>query len=114
MGNEAKKDVLTTYMAGVIGVDAGLCWVGDPCYILHREGEEDTPKSIGRNWMEFCDSLGRDYPTVKQFHYDRGHPGLGVCVSTGYGDGGYPVEVRRTAEGRIAEVRVVFIQPGDE
>ena len=20
---------------GEIGVDAGLCWLGDPCYILH-------------------------------------------------------------------------------
>jgi hypothetical protein len=109
-----EKDVLTTYMAGVIGVDAGLCWVGDPCYILHREGEEDTPKSIGRNWMEFCDSLGSDYPTVKQFNYDLGHPGLGVCVSTGYGDGVYPVMVTKNSEGRVVRVTIEFISYENE
>jgi hypothetical protein len=92
---------------GEIGVDAGLCWIGDPCYILHREG--DNPEAIGKNWTEFCDGLGDDYPTHKQFHYDMGHAGLGVCVSTGYGDGCYPVEVKYGDEGRrIKEVRVRF------
>jgi len=41
-------------------------------------------------------------------NYALGHPGLGVVVSTGYGDGEYPVEVRRNEDGRIAEVRVRF------
>jgi len=90
---------------GEIGVDAGLCWIGDPCYILHREG--NNPESIGKNWDEFCALLGKPYPTAKQFCYDAGHPGLGVCVSTGYGDGVYPVEVKHK-DGRIKEVRVKF------
>ncbi len=89
---------------GAIGVDAGLCWIGDPCYVLHKE--EGAPTSIGADWGEFCDRMGRD---VTQFNYDLGHAGLGVCVATGYGDGFYPVEVRRSEDGRIAEVRVVFI-----
>lgn len=89
---------------GEIGVDAGLCWVGDPCYILHKT-KATTPKGIGKNWGDFCDLL-EDKAT--QFNYDRGHAGLGVCVSTGYGDGTYPVFIKRNHEGRVAEVKVVF------
>ncbi len=73
---------------GIIGVDAGLCWIGDPCYILHPD---EKPKSIGSDWSDFCMKLGSDFPTCKEFDYDVGHPGLGVVVSTGYGDGVYPV-----------------------
>jgi len=70
---------------GEIGVDAGLCWIGDPCYILHAE---KLPASLGKDWSEFCDKL-KDLHT--QFKYDMGHDGLGVCVSTGLGDGTYDV-----------------------
>lgn len=95
---------------GEIGVDAGLCWIGDPCYVLHPDV---APKAIGKNWKEFCQRLdGEQYPIAKQFNYDLGHAGLGVCVSTGYGDGTYPVEIRRDEDGRIAEVRVKFL--GDD
>jgi hypothetical protein len=95
---------------GLIGVDAGLCWVGDPCYILHRDSG-DSPDDIGRTWDEFCEQL-RDQDT-RQFDFNMGHAGLGVCLSTGYGDGNYDVEVRRNSEGRIAEMRVRFIEEDD-
>lgn len=95
---------------GVIGVDAGICWIGDPCYILHKDkkGEDAVPKDIGKDWHEFCARLGDNSDTA-QFNYDLGHPGLGVVVSTGYGDGSYDVEVHKTSDGRIAAVRVVFV-----
>ena len=44
-----------------------------------------------------------------QWDFKNGISGLGVTVGTGYGDGCYPVFVRRSKEGRIAEVRVKFI-----
>jgi len=94
---------------GVIGVDAGICWIGDPCYILHQE---EIPKDIGKNWTEFCNRT--DTPDNHwQFNYDAGHPGLGVCVSTGWGDGEYKVFAREE-NGRIAEVKVVFGYSDDE
>jgi hypothetical protein len=98
---------------GEIGVDAGLCWIGDPSYILHTN---QPPKAIGKDWDEFCDLLNEadQYPTAKQFHYDLGHPGLGVVVSTGYGDGAYPVYAHFNEEGRIAKVWVEFIGQDDE
>lgn len=94
-----KKDWETV---GEIGVDAGICWIGDPCYILHTKPK---PKAIGKTWHEFCEKLDSNHT---QFNYDLGHAGLGVCVSTGYGDGTYPVEVRKNSEGRVMEVRVKF------
>ena len=48
-----------------------------------------------------------------QFNYDLGHPGLGVVVSTGYGDGVYPVYAEFNDEGRIAAVTVEFIEPDE-
>ena len=102
--NRIERDPTVWHSAGTIGVDAGLCWVGDPCYVMHAH-----PKDIGEDWAGFCERLGEAYPTVEQFHYDAGHAGLGVCVSTGYGDGAYPVEVRYSADGRVAELRVTFI-----
>ncbi len=98
---------------GEIGVDAGLCWIGDPCYILHTG---QPPKTIGKSWDEFCDVLHEDgqYPTCKQFAYDLGHPGLGIVVSTGYGDGIYPVFAQFNDEGRIAKVWVEFIGQDDD
>jgi hypothetical protein len=98
---------------GEIGVDAGLCWIGDPCYILHAN---PPPRTIGRDWDEFCDILNEDaqYPTCKQFPYELGHPGLGIVVTTGYGDGLYPVYAEYNREGRIASVTVEFIGPDDD
>jgi hypothetical protein len=102
----------TMKQIGEIGVDAGLCWIGDPCYILHAE---PAPKAIGKDWGEFCDLLHEDgaYPTCKQLHYDLGHVGLGVVVSTGYGDGTYPVYAEFNDEGRVASVRVDFLAGED-
>lgn len=98
---------------GTIGVDAGLCWLGDPCYILHTK---HSPKDIGKNWGEFCSKLheGTTRKDYHQFDYDIGHAGLGVAVQTGWGDGSYPVLVKRGPEGRIAEVKVVFIGLDEE
>jgi hypothetical protein len=108
----AKAQSNTVKRIGEIGVDAGLCWIGDPCYILHADPK---PKAIGNDWSGFCDILQEDkqYPTAKQFAYDLGHAGLGVCVSTGYGDGVYPVYAELNGEGRTAKVWVEFIADDD-
>jgi hypothetical protein len=89
---------------GNIGVDAGLCWIGDPCYIL----PEDRTENVGKDWPDFCRKIaGRDHYS---FDYRLGHEGVGVCVSTGWGDGTYPVYIERGEEGRIASATVVFMR----
>lgn len=103
---------------GVVGVDAGIVWLGDPCYILHRD-EKDVPhKEMGKDWGEFCANLDEkegENNNVAQFNYDMGHPGLGICLRTGYGDGLYEVFVKRVSkkDQTVAEVKIVFIEEGE-
>lgn len=85
---------------GVVGVDAGLLWLGDPCYCVTPDATEHPAKS----WKEFCNKL---FCGTFQWNNKAGHEGLGVTAETGYGDGTYPVEVLRE-DGRIKAVRVRF------
>ena len=105
-----KANINLSKQIGEIGVDAGLCWIGDPCYILHTD---KAPQAVGKDWSEFCDTLDSN-AQFRQYDYDLGHPGLGVVVSTGYGDGTYPVYAEFNEDGRIAKVWVEFIGEDDE
>jgi len=88
--------------AGEVGVDSGQCWLGDPCYIMDEKHHNQLHN------LSFPTHDSKDWKDVVAVPYDLGHMGLGVCVSSGFGDGGYPVYVKRKF-GRIAEARVVFI-----
>ena len=103
---------------GVIGVDAGLCWIGDPCYVI----SDHCDAFDNRDWGTFLKILSKNETVADakglqgtaQFKYSKGHDGLGVCVSTGYGDGVYDVFVKHGNDGRVAEVKVVFINEDDD
>ncbi|MGH7974862.1 MAG: DUF4241 domain-containing protein [bacterium] len=98
---------------GEVGVDAGMIWIGDPCYVVSKDASDVFP-----SWKKFCAELfkGDDSgcPQTKQWNYKMGHAGLGVSVSSGYGDGTYDVFVKRTHDGHIAEAKVVFISDKEE
>lgn len=91
---------------GQIGVDAGLCMVGDPCY--HLQEESSVRQKFGKDWKDFCKLLGDEFPTAKQIGRN-----LAVVVDTGFGDGVYDVFVQRKG-GRTAAVKVVFIEDDEE
>jgi len=97
------RDASTWEQVGVVSVDAGMIWLGDPCYILHAK----KPKAIGKSWGDFA-RIVRPQQDAEQLSHDKGHPGLGVVVRPCYGDGLYPVRIRRTAQGEVAEVSIVF------
>jgi hypothetical protein len=76
---------------GTICVDAGLCWIGDPC------------NGIDESW-DHAEDL------VTQFNCRCGSCGSksqSVLVTTGSGDGFYDVE-GKFAHGRVKEVRIKF------
>ena len=89
---------------GTIFVDAGLCWVGDPCYVMG-----DDASSRVKDWMaDFCDKL--------DFNKNHNAPlgdGTGFAISTGYGDGEYPVFIERGHEGRVSAIRIEFMEDED-
>ena len=90
-------------LIGHIGVDAGLCWVGDPCYIMG-----DDASSRVKDWSSFCDKIkGMDNAAMPLGE------GTGVVTTTGYGDGEYPVYGYTNEEGRMAKIVVEFIRRGD-
>ena len=88
---------------GTVLVDAGLIWVGDPCYVL----PEDASHAIGRDWQAFCKDLAeRDEKGANDVYTFEG---TGIAVGSGYGDGEYNVYVRRDRyEGRVMELRISF------
>ena len=103
------KEKTDWQLVGNIGVDAGMIWLGDPCYLSDGKGPL-------QDWDAFCDKLqkmGRENGSPRRV-YDFGI--TGVAVSSGFGDGSYNVYVKYSNEGswgkRVAEVKVVFI--GDE
>ena len=90
---------------GTIGIDAGLCMIGDPCYTI--DGAK-TPE-----WNEFLDKeLDFQNEQATQTYKDVYVLARGIVTGTGFGDGEYPVYVRRGPEGRVAAVKVVFIPSG--
>lgn len=100
---------------GVIDVDAGCVMVGDPCY---TQGD-DALSHVG-SWHEFLEKtwpavFGPDAEPDVQIGdavYALGEEGLGVVVSSGYGDGRFPVLVQRE-NGRVKAVKVVFFGDGE-
>lgn len=95
------------YKAGEVGVDAGLIWIGDPCYCI----TPDTDEQPAETWADFVNLLEAKCHDVKGYsswQYKAGHEGLGVCLSSGYGDGVYPVFVKKNTDGRIIAAIVLM------
>ena len=93
--NNQRENIMRK-LIGNIGVDSGSCWVGDPCYVL----PDDARHNPGEDWDEFCRAMLRS--SHKEFP-------AGVCVSTGYGDGEYPVHAV-IKDGVVQSIEVTFVK----
>lgn len=51
-----------------------------------------------------------DYEDFGQVSNEQGYPFAVIIHPTGFGDGFYPVEIRRGVDGRVAEVRIRFME----
>jgi hypothetical protein len=89
-------------------VDAGMIWVGDPCYVF-GSGASHNPGE----WSEFCDKLPHDNSICEPLG-----KGVGVAIPSGYGDGEYTVDVEYSDEGswgeRVRSVTITFINDEDD
>ena len=123
-------------LIGSAPVDAGLIWVGDPCYILPcrryaeidrktlagEYGEEirrqyvefngETPPSNGLDYDDMLDSSGMGSFEYKPWGQPGGRPGTcqgfspGFVFGTYYGDGEMPVYIKSDADGRPTHIMV--------
>ena len=103
---------------GVVSVDSGLCWLGDPCYIHNNhiyerstKIKQKSPKDWGKNWKEFVNNLYKktdEEIQIAQFNHDLGHAGLGVCFQTN-GDGVYPVFAEITEYNNNKKISKVWV-----
>jgi hypothetical protein len=87
-----------------IFVDAGCIWVGDPCYIM---GDDATNRV--HDWAKFCGTIDHS----KQVQSPLGN-GIGLMISSGYGDGCYPVDIEYNCEGCPSKVTITFIEDYDD
>lgn len=107
---EAAEEGLHEIEVGKIGVDAGLCWLGDPAYFWPKE-ESDQEPAITRigTWGDFVDQLhSTDHPSYHSFDI------LGAVTMTGIGDGVYPVYALVDEKGMVYQATVVFIPPSQD
>ena len=77
---------------GTIGIDCGMVWIGDAGEVARRD------ELLGGT------STGQSRVAVVQ---------NGVALTAGYGDGTYALRARRMPDGRIAELRIVFVEDAD-
>lgn len=93
---------------GTVFVDAGLIWVGDPCYVMG-----DDASNRVTDWDEFCKVLEKSGQfNPKQNCSAPLGPGIGLAISSGYGDGEYPVFIETIKDGsgeRVKSVTIEFI-----
>ena len=114
---ENKMNANKWHKVGSVGVDAGLIWIGDPCYVLHKE---NLPKELGTSWGDFCTILQEKEKTdTDQVAKNNAYAfsNLGIAISSGYGDGIYDVFIKLNNGNRVAEAKIVFIDsknPDDE
>lgn len=86
---------------GYLPVDAGCMMLIDPCYVLDDQKLMAEAANEDRHVYlnEVCSEWSKFTQVIN---------GLGIVVETGYGDGSYPVQIRYTRDGRVAEVRITF------
>lgn len=112
----AKNETRTGWhRIGECPVDAGCIMLVNPCYVLPDRRFAGLEPKVEYDYATFlADSESEDSPLVLVVRPDDNRSfEAGLIVSSGWGDGVYPV-YGRFGGGRCLEVRVVFDEQGEE
>jgi hypothetical protein len=105
------------WLVGRVGVDAGMVMVGDPCYLDkftdHDFDDEKVEAQKAKGKYEYSYS-GACAATLGENSAGELGRADAVAVSSGYGDGVYPVYAHYNHEGRIERLEVVFVNDDEE
>jgi Protein of unknown function (DUF4241) len=93
-------------LIGYCGVDSGQIMFVDPCYVKDFTDGEDFEPSAKPYPFSYNGACGA---TLSSAHAGELSNGMACVVSSGWGDGQYPVYVTYNYEGRIASATIVFI-----
>jgi len=86
---------------GTFCVDAGLAWIGDPCYLSNGNGPMEYWDKFCQHLSDVDDEVGK---TSSVYTFDDG-----LAVQSGWGDGEYNVYVKREpGSSRPLGVLIVF------
>lgn len=100
---------------GVVGVDAGMVMVGDPCYLDKFTDHEYDDKKVEdqkRSGKFEYSYSGACAATLSDDSAGQLGAFSAVAVSSGYGDGVYPVFATYNDDDRVVKLEVIF--DGDE
>ena len=97
---------------GSVMVDSGQVMVGDPCYL----DDFETNGQLSALHLEKTDCKppyaysyeGASQATCSAESFGEIDGGLACAVSSGYGDGTYPVYAEKNREGRVVALHVYF------
>jgi len=101
------KELTGLELAGHITVDSGQVIVGDPCYLKVWDGNENDPFSVEGQQGQYS-YLGSCEATLSENGFGTLNLGFAVALSAGYGDGDYPVYVKKNNDGKIALAIIDF------
>lgn len=91
--------MVTKELIGHCGVDAGLIYIVDPCYIKSQPLVAD-----GERWQDFCTEFYKD---EKKGTHSR-EMCNGVVTNTRNGDGNFPVYAIKNKAGETLRVVIEF------
>lgn len=93
-------------LVGHVGVDSGQILVGDPCYL--DDWDPNTNDTFETEGKEGQYSYHGACATTLNKNYGALGTHAAIVMSSGYGDGLYPVYVRTNEDGRVVMAVIDF------
>ena len=107
-------------LIGHVWVDSGQIMLGDPCYLTDWGGNDFNDAKEGRfSSAKFTyDYHGACEASMSKDNAGMLNEGSAAVVTSGFGDGAYPVTITYSDEGswgrRVKSVRIDFITDEEE
>ncbi len=95
--------MVTKKLIGHCGVDAGLIYIVDPCYIKSQPLVAD-----GERWQDFCNEFYKGDSGRKNEGTHAKEMCNGVVTNTRWGDGNYPVYAIQNKQGETLRIVIEF------